>query len=127
MDTSEKEGLIRQYLNAYNSFDLDGMVALLHPDAVFQNYTNGALNATTAGVHQFRELAERAKNVFSERCQTITACRHEGELSTVEIDYQGVLNIDIPQGPKAGQTLKLAGKSEFRFRDGLIHALSDYS
>jgi ketosteroid isomerase-like protein len=127
MDASQKESLIRQYLSAYNSFDLDGMVALLHPDAVFQNFTGGALNATTAGIVQFRALAERSKQVFSARCQTMTACRHDGELSTVDIAYEGVLNIDIPQGPKAGETLKLTGKSEFRFRDGLIHALTDYS
>jgi hypothetical protein len=88
---------------------------------------NQEVNATTSGIPQFRELAEKSKELFSSRRQTITAYRHEEESVTVEIDYEGVLNVDIPNGPKAGETLTLKGKSVFRFRDGLIHALTDYS
>ena len=29
---------------------------------------------------------------------------------TVEIDYEGVLKMDIPNGSKAGETLRLKGK-----------------
>jgi hypothetical protein len=35
--------------------------------------------------------------------------------------------MDLPNGLKAGQTLKLKGQSVFRFRDGLIYELIDYS
>ena len=38
-----------------------------------------------------------------------------------------VLAVDLPQGPKAGESLNLKGKSEFRFKDGLIIELTDYS
>jgi hypothetical protein len=46
---------------------------------------------------------------------------------TVENDYEGVLKAGIPNGPKAGETLKLKGKSVFRFRDGSIDSLADFS
>jgi hypothetical protein len=127
MEKSEKESLIERYVRAYNGFDINGMVALLHSECTFQNVSGGEVNVTTSGIPQFRELAEKSKELFSSRCQTITAYRHDGESVTVEIDYEGVLKEDVPNGPKAGETLKLKGKSVFRFRDGLIYALTDYS
>lgn len=103
------------------------MVALLHPECTFQNVSGEEVNASTSGVPQLRELAEKSKELFSSRCQTITTYKHDGESVTVEIDYEGVLKVDIPNGPKAGETLKLKGKSVFRIRDGLIRGLTDYS
>ena len=127
MEESEKESLIQRYVRAYNDFDINGMVALLHPDCIFQNVSGGEVNTTTSGIVQFRELAEKSKELFSSRRQTITAYKHDGESVTVEIDYEGVLRVDIPNGLKAGETLKLKGKSVFQFRNGLIYALTDYS
>ena len=127
MKKSEKESLIERYVRAYNDFDIHGMVALLHPECTFENVSGGDVNASTSGVPPFRELAEKSKGLFSSRRQTITAYKHDGESVTVDIDYEGVLKVDIPNGPKAGETLRLKGKSVFRFRDGLIHALTDYS
>ena len=127
MDESEKESLVQQYVRAYNEFDNDGMVALMHPECKFQNVSSGEVNASTTGAQQFRELAEKSKNLFSSRRQTIRSYRYDGESLTIEIDYEAGLKADIPNGPKAGETLKLKGKSEFQFRDGLIYALTDYS
>ena len=127
MEASEKESLVQQYVRAYNEFDIDGMLALMHPECKFQNVSSGEVNARTVGTQQFRELAEKSKDLFSPRRQTITSYRDDGESVTVEIDYEGVLKADISNGPKAGETLKLKGKSEFEFREGLIYALTDYS
>ena len=127
MEKSNKESLIERYVHAYNSFDINGMVALLHPECTFQNVSGGQVNATTSGIQQFRELAKKSKELFSSRRQTITEYKHDGESVTVETDYEGVLKADVPNGPKAGETLRLKGKSVVRFRDGLIYALTDYS
>lgn len=99
----------------------------MHPECIFQNVSNREVNATTSGLQQFRELAEKSKDLFSSRRHTVTAYKHDGESVTVEIDYEGMLRVDIPNGLKAGETLKLKGKSRFQFRDGLIYALTDYS
>jgi ketosteroid isomerase-like protein len=127
METKAKKALIERFVRAYNSFDVDGMLALMHPDCSFQNISGGEVTASATGIRQFRELAETAKTLFSIRSQTITAYKFEPESVTVDIDYQGVLCVDLPGGPKAGQTLKLKGKSIFRFRDGLIYELIDQS
>ena len=127
MGTKAKKNLIERFVRAYNSFDVDGMVALMHPECSFQNISGGEVTASAKGFRQFRELAETAKALFSSRSQKITAYKFEQESVTVDIDYQGVLRVDLPDGPKAGQTLKLKGKSIFRFRDELIYELIDYS
>jgi hypothetical protein len=103
------------------------MMALMHPECSFQNISRGQVTASATGARQFRELAEKAKALFSTRSQTIIAYKFEQESVTIDIDYQGVLRVDLPNGPQAGQTLKLKGKSTFRFRDGLIYELIDQS
>jgi hypothetical protein len=45
----------------------------------------------------------------------------------VAIAYEAELAIDLPNGMKAGDRLSLAGRSEFRFRDGKISHLVDHS
>jgi hypothetical protein len=127
MDESEKESLVQRYIRAYNDFVIDGMVALMHPECRFQNVSNGEVNASTTGINQLRELAEKSEELFSSRRQTITCYGHDGESLSVNIDYEGILRLDIPNGPKAGETLKLTGRSDFQFREGLIYALTDYS
>jgi ketosteroid isomerase-like protein len=127
METSAKKDLIERFVRAYNSFDVDGMVALMHPECSFQNISGGQVTALAAGIRQFRELAEESKALFSSRSQKITAYKFEQESVTVDVDFQGVLRVDLPNGPQAGQTLNLKGKSIFRFRDGLIYELIDQS
>ena len=127
METKAKKDLIERFVRAYNSFDVDGMMALMHPGCSFQNISGGQVTASASGIRQFRELAEKSKALFSSRSQTITAYQFEQEAVTVDIDYQGVLRVDLPNGLKAGQILKLKGKSVFRFRDGLIYELIDQS
>ena len=127
METKAKKNLIQRFVRAYNSFDVEGMTALMHLECSFQNISGGHVTASVAGSHQFRELAEKSKALFSTRSQTITAYEDDAETVTIGIDYQGVLRVDLPNGPQAGQTLKLKGKSIFRFRDGLIYELIDQS
>ena len=127
METKTKKDLIESFIRAYNNFDVDGMIALMHPECSFQNISGGQVTATATGIRQFRELAERAKALFSARSQTTIAYKLEPDSVTVDIDYEGVLRVDLPNGLKAGQTLKLRGQAVFRFRDGLIYELIDQS
>jgi len=127
MENQDKKNLIERFIRAYNSFDVDGMVALLHPECSFQNVSGGQINASAAGISQFRELAEKSKSVFSSRHQTITSCQFEGQTVTVGIEYEGVLRADLPNALKAGERIQLKGKSVFKFRDGLIFQITDYS
>ena len=43
----------------------------------------------------------------------------------IVISYAGVLASDLPSGMKAGETLRLTGRSEFGFRNGKISRITD--
>lgn len=65
MADEEKKNTIRRYLNAYNGFNIKGMVSLVHPEVVFKNVSGGEVNAQTEGAEQLRQLANQSKALFS--------------------------------------------------------------
>lgn len=128
MQQHEMQLLIEQYLAAYNKFDVQKMIALLHENVIFENYSETTLTHSSNGVGQFRELAEKAAALFTERKQSIKAVTFEPNGSvSVTIDYYAQLATDLSNEFKAGDTLKLKGKSVFRFQDNLISYIADYS
>lgn len=127
MDANEMKSLIQSYLNAYNSFDMDGMLLHLHKDIEFRNIINGVIDVETKGIEQFRELAEQSKKIFSERLQTINNYSITEDKVEVEINYEGTLATDLPNGLKAGEKLLLKGKSVFKFKDKKMTIIEDYS
>ncbi|HEX5512982.1 MAG TPA: hypothetical protein VFY81_01160 [Gammaproteobacteria bacterium] len=57
--------LIERHLDAYNRFDVDGMVALLAPEVFFEKLSGGRVTTSAVGIEAFRKLAEHAKILFS--------------------------------------------------------------
>ena len=127
MNEDNKQSLIKRYLEAYNAFDLEGMMSVIHPDIEFKNVNGGEVNATASGADEFRKLAEQSKGLFSMRKQTITSFETKDDQAFIGIDYEGVLASDFPNGMKAGEILRLNGRSEFAFRDGKIYRITDIS
>lgn len=117
--------LIERYIKAYNAFDIDTMISTLHPDITFQNISNGEINAETYGIEAFRTLAEQSKGLFTSRKQTITHIETNESQIHIDVAFEAVLAIDLPNGLKAGKTLKLQGSSEFTFCDGKIISIMD--
>ena len=127
MDTDEAKTLIEEYLNAYNSFDVDAMVELVDLEIEFRNVSGGDVDTSAIGKDEFRELAQQSVFLFSSRKQTATKFEAEGEVVSVDIDFTGTLATDIPDGMRAGDELRVTGRSEFVFRDEKIYRLTDYS
>jgi ketosteroid isomerase-like protein len=127
MKNDEMKGLIQNYVNAYNSFDIDRMLLLLDENIEFRNVSNGLVNAETKGIDQFRQLAEQSKRIFSERHQTINHYSIKGDQVEIEVDYEGILATDLPKGLKTGEILKLKGKSVFKFKNKKLLVIEDYS
>ena len=119
--------VIGRYLAAYNSFDVAGMLDLLHPNIEFRNVANGEVTAAARGREEFRALARRAVTLFTSRRQTVREYGSDGEEAWIAVDYEGVLAADLGPGMRAGDTLRLTGRSTFKFRDGLIVELVDES
>lgn len=97
---SRKEHIIRSYINAYNQFDIPGMVANLHDNIVFKNIQDGETNLLLQGKKEFRQQAELTKTYFKERQQNITSVKHSEDRTEIEIDYYAVLATDMPNGLK---------------------------
>jgi hypothetical protein len=127
MTPVEMRALISRYIDAYNQFDVDGMLGTLHPEIEFKNMVSGEITASTIGIQAFRSLAEQSVTLFSRREQRITALDVREDGATVSLDFRAVLAVDLPHDLKQGQELRLTGSSEFHFRDGLVDRLSDVS
>ncbi len=119
--------IIQNYVEAYNNFDVEGMIKDLHNDIIFKNISNGEVNLTTNGKVAFEEQAQQAKQFFKTRQQIITETINNEEFIEVTIDYQGVIAIDLPNGLKENDKIELKGKSIFKFRDDKIIEITDIS
>jgi len=124
---SEAKEIIDNYVEAYNSFDVPGMIKLLHKDILFRNVSNGDVDMETHGTREFRKLAEQSAKMFSSRRQTIIDCSAIDDKIEVIIDYAGILAVDLPNGLKAGDKMELKGKSVFKIEEGKISLIEDYS
>jgi hypothetical protein len=121
------EQIIRDYVNAYNNFDLDGMLKDVVPSVQFKNISAGKTDMTLNGIAEFKEQALQAKNLFSSRKQTITSLKYADGKVIVEIDYHAVLAVDLPNGIEKGTELNLKGKSEFTVAADKIIEITDIS
>lgn len=119
--------LVDRYLDAYNRMDVDAMLATMQDEVVFENYTAGVLGMRTLGIAELRHLAESSRHLFSMRRQTITAWREDGDHGHARIHFEGTFAIDLPNGVRAGQSIALDGRSEFRQHDGRLIYVADYS
>jgi hypothetical protein len=124
---NDREKIIKKYIDGYNKFDIDKMVADFDDDIVFENIQNGEKNMSLTGLTAFRQQAEKATTYFTERTQTIKSFKHFDNSIEIEIDYNAVLAMDFPSGLKKGQELNLSGKSIFVFAGDRIIKLTDIS
>lgn len=121
----EKRNVIERYIDAYNRFDVDGMLALLTPDVLFEHVSGGQVTAASSGIAEFRELAEQSKALFSQRRQTVTSLEFRPASVRADIAWRGVFAVDVPDGPDAGTAIELQGESEFEFRGERISRIVD--
>lgn len=127
MISKETKEIIDNYVEAYNSFDVEGIVKLLHKDILFRNFSNGEINTETRGVQDFRELAEKSSKIFSSRRLAIIDYSAVDDKVEAQIEYEGILTVDLPNGLKNGDSMQLKGKSVFRIEEGKIALIEDYS
>ncbi|MEM8966856.1 MAG: nuclear transport factor 2 family protein [Bacteroidota bacterium] len=121
------EAIINDYVEAYNNFDVSGMVRHLDDSIVFQNVSEGEVTMELEGIEAFKLQAEQATILFKSRKQTINHIQITDNTAEVTIDYFGVLAQDLPNGLKAGDTIQLQGKSVFSFKGDKIVKLRDES
>lgn len=121
------EEIIQAYLTAYNAKDVPAMLALLDEAIFFENVSNASGITATQSKSEFETLALQSLHFFSERRQSVRFQVLSNTAAAVEIDYQATLAQDLPNGLKAGETLRLRGVSIFEVSQGKITRISDYS
>jgi hypothetical protein len=122
-----KEEIVKKFVEAYNSFDIDAMLLLLHPEVQFKNISGGKVNAQTSGKNEFEKLARQSAALFKEREQKVISYKENENKVNVDIEYHALLATDLPNGLKSGDKINLQGKSEYIFKDGLIYSIVDES
>lgn len=127
MSAHNKEEIIKNYIAAYNSFDIDKMCIHLHPEIEFINIDKGEPNLTLNGIEAFKTQAKQAAGIFKVRHQEIETIVYGDNHVEVDIHYTGIIAVDLPNGFKNGDQIELKGKSVFQFHDGLITKLVDMS
>ena len=124
---TDREKIIKNYIEGYNQFDTDKMVIDFGDNTVFENIQNDITNISLKGLKAFIQQAEQTKAYFSKRTQTIKSFYHFENKTEIEIGYNAILGMDFPNGLKKGQELNLIGKSIFEFDGDKIIKLTDVS
>jgi hypothetical protein len=124
---TDQEQIVRKYIDAYNRFDIDAMLALMSEDVRFSNIAGGKINGETAGKRELEQLARQSAELFRTRTQWLKSINVTGEKVITEIDFSAVLAKDMPNGLKTGDAISMQGKSEFVLKGGLIASIVDES
>ncbi|HEX8638198.1 MAG TPA: nuclear transport factor 2 family protein [Pyrinomonadaceae bacterium] len=127
MTETERKTLVENYIRAYNRFDIAGMIENLDDRIVFKNISNGETTLELEGLDAFRKQAEYGASLFSEREQIIEKITFTEEGCEMDIDYKAKLAADLPNGLRAGEKIRLKGKSKFRFAGSKIIEIQDIS
>ena len=124
---TDRERIIRNYVDGYNQFDINKMVSDFDEDITFTNIQNGTPNMSLIGLPAFIQQAELATTHFAYRTQKVNSFKHSDESTEIDIDYTAILGMDFPNGLKKGEELNLSGKSVFSFKNNKIIGLTDIS
>ncbi|MGA7438956.1 MAG: nuclear transport factor 2 family protein [Luteibacter sp.] len=124
IDPARKQ-LIEIYLDAYNRFDIAGMLAALTDDVRFEHHQGGELSVATHGKAELEKLARVGAQLFAAREQTIVGLEERGDDVVATIEFHGEIAEDIPNGPGAGTIIEMEGITEFGFADGKISKVID--
>ncbi|MEO0816904.1 MAG: nuclear transport factor 2 family protein [Pseudomonadota bacterium] len=121
------EDVIAKYIACYNNRDIEGMIAFVTEDVVFENISNTGQSMRLEGKQAMRQVAELSGNAFSYRRQRIVNIVSTGTKAAAEVEFEGKAAVDLPTGVAAGETVKIRGASFFELRGGLLSRVADYS
>ncbi|HRX74734.1 MAG: nuclear transport factor 2 family protein [Hyphomonas sp.] len=121
------DDVIARYIQSYNARDIDGMLDCVTDDVVFENISNAGGSMRLDGKEMMRQVAELSGNAFSYRRQRLINVVTGGGKAAAEIEFEGKAAVDLPNGVKAGETVKVRGASFFEFRGNLLCRIADYS
>jgi ketosteroid isomerase-like protein len=121
------DDVIARYIQSYNARDIDGMLDCVTDDVVFENISNAGGSMRLDGKDMMRQVAELSGNAFTYRRQRLINVVSGAGKAAAEVEFEGKAAVDLPNGVKAGETVKVRGASFFEFRGDLLCRIADYS
>jgi ketosteroid isomerase-like protein len=121
------DDVIRRYIASYNDRNIDAMLECVTDDVVFENISNAGQSMRLDGKAMMRQVAELSGNAFSYRRQRLVNLVAGTGRAAAEIEFEGRAAVDLPNGVKAGETVRVRGASFFEFRGALLCRIADYS
>ncbi len=122
-----EKAVFLQYIRAYNRKDVESMLSFFDENCVFENVSAGKATVHTTGKAELKALAEKSAAAFAWREQKVVLVIREPDRLAAEIEYHGVLQLDLTPELKAGTRLELRGVSVVEFSGQKIIRLTDYS
>ena len=119
--------VIARYIASYNARDIDGMIGCVTDDVVFENISNTGQSMRLDGKDMMRQVADLSGTAFSYRRQRLVNVVTGAGKAAAEIEFEGKAAVDLPNGVRAGETVKIRGASFFEFRGNLLCRIADYS
>ena len=119
--------VIARYIASYNARDIDGMIGCVTDDVVFENISNTGQSMRLDGKDMMRQVADLSGNAFSYRRQRLVNVVTGAGKAAAEIEFEGKAAVDLPNGVRAGETVKIRDASFFEFRGNLLCRIADYS
>ena len=120
MDNAE---LLARMLSAYNSGDVDGVVADAAPDV---EYVMGARSIRLVGPDGWRSAVAMMATGVPDRRMEVTRQALDGDVAMVEWILEGTSSGQVPQFPPAGEPFHMEGCSVISFGNGRIVRFRDY-
>ncbi|MEM7492637.1 MAG: nuclear transport factor 2 family protein [Pseudomonadota bacterium] len=121
------EDIIHRYITSYNQRDIEGMLDCVTDDVVFENISNTGQSLRFEGRDRMGNVAYLSGNAFSYRRQKLISLVVGEGKAAAEIEFEGKAAVDLPNGTKAGENIKIRGASFFEFRGRLLCRIADYS
>ena len=121
------DDVIARYIASYNARDIDGMIDCVTDDVAFENISNSGQSMRLDGKDMMRQVADLSGNAFSYRRQRLVNVVTGAGKAAAEIEFEGKAAVDLPNGIRAGETVKIRGASFFEFRGNLLCRIADYS
>ncbi len=124
---ADTEDMISRYIACYNARDIEGMLACVTDDVVFENISNHGQSMRLEGKEAMAQVAELSGNAFSYRRQRLLNFVEGMGKAAAEVEFEGKAAVDLPDGTRAGETVRVRGASFFELRGGLLSRIADYS
>lgn len=125
MKEKRMKQIIDEYITDYNNFNIEGMIKNIHRDMVFKNIARGEVTIELNGKIAFKTQIEQAFGLFKKREMKIIEQIFDKDGVKNRIDFKGVLAVDIPDGPKKYDLIKLQYNTNFQFKEGKIISIED--